>query len=835
MLKRFLLFIVLFAMPNIQPEEHGNAPLPDKKKRTDADVPPLTQRKKRTDLNIQYANALKNFHEERADEALALLQELHRRYPDDERYLYDYLAIASWSGHRDLAVELSREINLKKAPAYVLEAIASSQRQLGQHELALATYDTGIKRYPARLDPRLGRIEVLIDMQRLKEAESELTPLLKTYPDRQNVRMASVRLHDGQNQTLQTLAEAERILQTNPDSTFALRMRFFALRKLGAVHLAARLTPESILSPAERAVSKRDQLAYDIRWARNDAANPELPNRWQTTDSAIAQMRQVCQPDSINGNEPLDIQGWCNDLVVALSDRGNTKEAIALYEKMQEKKWSIPAYVRMYAAASYLNDQQPEQARNLFATTLPQDPGNQNGRIGNIYSLLESGDIDAAYLEADRLAAETNEWLNPDYPGLRQPNPAYIRAQVTSAMVRSYTDRLQEGQDRLELLARRAPHNADIRRSLSATYGLRGWHHKAEDDLAWLSEADPADTDTRLRLFENRKNLGDFRGAEQALKSASQNMPEEPSVKKSERNWATHNLHELVVDFKYGRGSEGNSGTAPGGNHESAIDTRLYSAPYNYDWRYFAHSQIASTTFPGLTVTRRAIGAGAEYRIRDFSMSGELINIGRNGTGINLDGDYRIDDQWSVNGKLESKSLSTPIRAYPDNITANNLQLGTTYRWHESRSLSVYSSRMKFSDGNRRTALDASWVERIISGPVYKLDTNLEYYASRNSASSASVNYYNPARDHYLGLAFRNEWLQFRKAEKSLRHSLVIGLGNYSQQYFASGKVISLQYEQTYRPDDRLEFRYGAGHTKHPYDGAPYSENFLNLTMNWMF
>ncbi|MBU0620227.1 MAG: poly-beta-1,6 N-acetyl-D-glucosamine export porin PgaA [Gammaproteobacteria bacterium] len=835
MLKRTLLFAILFAMPSLQLVDNGNASPPPRKKRIDPELPPVTQRKKRAEPDIQYANALKEYHDQKPDRAISLLRDLHQRDPEDERYLYDYLAIASWSGQHDLAAGLSSEVDRKKAPAYVLEAIASSHRQLGQYDTALATYAAEIRRFPDRIDPRLGRVEVLIDMQRLKEAESELSPLLKSHPNQQNVRMTSVRLHDGQNQPLQMLADAQQILRSNPESAFALRMRFFALSKLGAVHLATQLTPADIITPAERAAAKRDQLAFELRWARSDASRPESPNRWQTTDAAIAQMRQVCPADKLDESDFQDIQGWCKDLVVALSDRGEAKQAVALYENMLDQQWPIPAYVRMYAAASYLDDRQPEKARALYAATLPQDPGNLNGRIGNIYALLESGDTDAACLEADRLAAETKEWINPEYPALRQPNPAYIRAQVASAMVRSYSDRLQEGQNRLELLARRAPRNADIRRSLSATYGYRGWHHRAEDDLVWLSKADAADVDTRLRLFENRKNLGDFRGAEQALASAARILPGDPSVKKSEREWATHNLHQLVVDLRYGRGSAGNAGTSPGGNRESAIDARLYSAPHDYDWRYFAHSQIASTAYPGVTVTRPAVGGGAEYRVRDLTMSGELINIGRNGAGVNFDGDYRIDDQWSISGKLESKSLSAPIRAYPDGVTANNIQLSAKYRWHESRSLGVVSNRMKFSDGNRRSALDVSWVERIISGPAYKLDTNLEYYTSRNFAGSASVNYFNPASDRYLGLALRNEWLQYRKAGRSLRHSLVIGLGNYSQQDYASGKVISLQYEQTFRLDDRLEFRYGIGHTTHPYDGASFSENHLGMTMDWMF
>ncbi len=789
----------------------------------------------RAELKVRYEKALKLYRQNEADAALSILADLHRRAPQELYYLYDYLAIASWSGKHELAIALSKELNPKIAPAYVYETLAQTYRQQKNHDMALATYALVIKRYPKRVESLAGRINILIDAQRLAEAETELRPLLAKYPGRPELREASVRLSDAQTEPLKMLEEAERILKANPDNTFALRMRFFALKKAGAAHLALQLTPASILNPAELSVARRDQLAINLRWARVSADDLTLPNRWQKMDAVIVELQSQCKISELDGSALLSVQGLCGDLVVALSDRQRMAEAIALYEKMLDKKWTIPAYVRLYAAASYLHERQPEKARDIYADNLAQNPKSQDGRVGYIYSLLECEQYDDAYREAGRLTAETPEWINPRSPEIRQPNSAYIRAQLTNALILGYTDRFAESQEQLEFLAQRAPHNTEIRQALAMTYGMRGWHHRAESDLEWLAAVEPSSVSTKLRLFENRKALGDLRGAELALNDAAQLMPEEQAVQKAQREWATHKLHELSVDARYGKSVGGVAGAMPNGNRESVIDARLYSAPYQYDWRFFAHSQRAQTSFPEMSVSKTTAGGGAEYRVRDLTLTGELLNVGHLGAGLAVAGDYRLDDHWSINGMAESNSLSAPIRAYADHVKANNMQLGASYRWHESRSVALVGDQMGFSDGNQRRALDVSWSERWLTGATYKLDSTVEYYTSRNSSRSTTINYFNPVSDTYLGLSFRTEWVQFHRYERSLKHVVRLGVGNYAQQNYAAGEVLTLQYEQVLQTNDRMQWRYGFGHTEHPYDGLRVTSNFVNLSSDWMF
>lgn len=782
-------------------------------------------------LEQKYQKALKLSKQNKVDAALAILDELHRTDPNDVRYLYDYVAIASWNGRHELAVA-ARGLNPDIAPAYVLEALAASQRQIKNYEASLITYDLIVKRFPERVEAQVARVNTLIDAKRFKEAEVQLSALQEKYPGNMDVKECALRLSDSVKQPINTLQEAEKILKTDPGNSFALRMRFYALRKLGAAHLAVQLTPKSILSESEQVEAERDRLAYELRWARISADSTEQTSRWKKMDAVITRLGEMCKLAITKEGKSEAARGGCGDLIVALSNRRRMPEAIALYEFMIEKQWDIQPYVQIAAATAYLDEQQPEKARALYESALLKDPENFEGRIGNIYALLESEQYNEADKQIDQLAADTNEWIYPQFPAIREPNPAYLQAQLTSALIRSYTNRLSEAENRLQLLALRAPNNTEIRQGLASTYNSRGWPRRAESDLQWLNAAQPVNVWTKLGLFENRMAVGDFRNAEPQLNDAAHLAPEENSVRKALRKWETHNLPELTVESEIGKSNDSNS---PNGSHDVQIDAHLYSRPLNYGWRAFVHTQLAQSTFSDLTANRNTVGGGVEYRTRDLNAKSEILNIANSGIGYALGGDYHIDDHWIINGLAENKSLSAPVRAYADGVTARNFQVGGEYRWHESRNVSLNINQMNFSDGNQRNAVDVFWTEGLLASATYILDSTVEYYASRNSSQSTQINYFNPISDRQVGITLRNEWMQFRRYEKSLKHVLSIGAGNYAQKNFATGSVVIIQYELQYSPSDRLQLHFGIGRTLHPYDGARDSSDAFTFGADWRF
>jgi biofilm PGA synthesis protein PgaA len=138
-----------------------------------------------------------------------------------------------------------------------------------------------------------------------------------------------------------------------------------------------------------------------------------------------------------------------------------------------------------------------------------------------------------------------------------------------------------------------------------------------------------------------------------------------------------------------------------------------------------------------------------------------------------------------------------------------------------------------FSDGNRRQILTGSASQRLVAGPVYKLDGVLDLYTSRNSLAGAP--YFNPESDFGADLTLIGEQRLWRRYERGLVHRLYLTLGQYDQNDFGGGPTRGLRYEHEWNFDDRLSLLYGAQRTLHPYDGQGEYANYYNVAMNWKF
>jgi len=290
-----------------------------------------------------------------------------------------------------------------------------------------------------------------------------------------------------------------------------------------------------------------------------------------------------------------------------------------------------------------------------------------------------------------------------------------------------------------------------------------------------------------------------------------------------------HDMRELIVDATVGRSNGG-----PTGTQDYAVDTRLYSSPFEYSYRAFAHAYSAEAKFSNGSGRRNRAGGGLEYRSPLITASAELsqgVNEGATGAAAALA--FTPDDFWTLRGTLDSSANETPLQAQLAGINARRGSGEIVWRAHESRSAALSYAQMNFSDGNRRESTQARWTERVIAGPVYSLEITAGLYASRNSLTTAP--YFNPASDFSPTLEFANEWLQWRRYTRAFRHRVVLTAGSYWQQSFGSAPTYAARYEQEWDADDRLTLRYGVGRSLHPYDGVQTARNFGNLSLNWRF
>jgi biofilm PGA synthesis protein PgaA len=468
----------------------------------------------------------------------------------------------------------------------------------------------------------------------------------------------------------------------------------------------------------------------------------------------------------------------------------------------------------------------------LYLAVIAADPENNEARYGLFYAYVESEDLPKAYEWVDKLAAESPTTIGRYSPEMTRENPD--RASILSAqgMARAYGDELQDAETRVGKLVSEAPANNDLRTDLASVYKQRGWPRRADEEMRYALAADPDLPTARMERFEALLEMQDYPAAERALADVAPAFPEDKRVLEAQEQWRVHNLWELDVTSGYGKSSGGNS---PFGSSDWNLDAYLYSPPIDYNYRAYAHTYLSEANFnQGIGSWMRA-GAGVEYRARDVRLRAELsdgIN-GSGGVGVALDGTWLVSDQWTVGGGYESLTNFVPLQARLENITSSRFFTDASYRVSESRAFGIGAQYLPFSDGNDRTILNGSWLERLITGPRYRLDATLSLYGSHNTLPNAP--YFNPSNDFEPAVTLTNDWLTWRRYTRSFRQRLSFTLGDYWQQDFGNGLVWGVRYEHVWDWDRTLFLNYGIGHTQHPYDGASSWRDYGFLTFNWRF
>ena len=782
--------------------------------------------------NARYQQAVEQARAGETAIALDTLRTLVEQYPQRREFINDYAVILGWAGEHAAALALLDRIDRTTAPAYVIEGLAGSARALHRFELAESLYREAIARDAARVEPQIGLALTLAEAGRLDDAGPMIERLRLAHPLRIDVLEAYAAIAVLRRDDFAALAAYQAILQQQPTHRNALRGKLQTLSRLGTPQLALEIADQNpgVLTAGERAAIAADRTAHQIRWGAIAADTGRGPARFAGIDLALADSDAAGARALDRDNElsPTERQ-LALDRIGALRERYRMREAVALYEAMAARPLPLPAYAQSAAASAYLYLEQPEKARDLYRAALISDPANLETRIGLFYALAESEDHAAALREIDAAVAATPQWMDAWSPATVHENPAYARVLSARAMAPLFANRVGEAEQRLHVLSDRVPYNMEVRTDYASTMRARGWPRKAERELTWILAADPDNSGALGEHAGALREMRDYRKAEAALALAQAVATEDGRVVRATRLAQVHEMRELIVDATVGRSSGG-----PGGTQDYAVDTRLYSSPFDYNYRVFAHAFNAEAKFDNGTGRRNRIGGGLEYRSTLFTASGELsqgINEGNTGVAGALA--YTPDDYWTFRGTLDSSSNAVPLQASLAGINARRGSAEAVWQAHESRSAAVGYARMNFSDGNHRDSVQARWTERVIVGPVYKLEITGGLYASHNSL--ANTPYFNPSNDFSPTLEFANEWLQWRRYTRAFRHRVVATVGSYSQQGFASGPVYGARYEQEWDADDRLTVRYGIGRTLHPYDGVQTARNFLNFALNWRF
>lgn len=764
---------------------------------------------------------------------LQRLKEQAERNSGSKPFLYDYMQ-ALEEAHRDaeLLVLLPR-VDVSSAPPAVLLRLGRAASNEKRFSVAADMFRAALRRAPDRNDAIAGLSYALIDdgkpgeavdlLESHREAMWRQVPLLEAYAEALRT----------QREHTHALAVYERIIALEPGNRAAHRNRVFTVARLGAPHRALELAQASpgLLTDEEMLNLRSERAAITTRWGA--AADQDSPGRFVATDAALAQNEQLLKEVAASGSAADATQRRLQfDRLVLLRNRVRMQEAVDLHESLVRDNIEVAPYALAAAADAYLYLHQPGKARDLFLQAQSKGESEFAAQVGLFYAYSDAEQHKAALEQIDKVVAATPKQIRAYSPITVADNPDYASAVATAGAARGYQDRFDDAQQRLESFRDLAPWNMEAREKLAAVYNLRGWPRRAEQEHLWILAAEPRNRTARIDQADSRLELRDWGPAQREAAALEKEYPEDRQVQRVARLWGIHQMRELQVEAGTGDSS---GGSGPLGSREHQIETHLYSAPIDRDWRAFLHQFEAQATFPDSTGFRRRIGVGAEYRIRDWRASAEVNESydDESDVGLSVAGDWWANDQWNIEATADTSSNDIPLQARSTGVRGWSIRAGGTYRLSESRSFRASVQNIGFSDGNRREILNGAATQRLITGPVYKLDAVIGLYTSRNSLAGAG--YFNPERDFGADVTMIGEQRLWRRYERSFAHRLYLSIGQYDQKNFGSSPTRAIRYEHEWHFDGRVSLLYGAQRTLHPYDGQGEYANYYNVAVNWKF
>ena len=788
----------------------------------------------------EYDKVVQSARNGQAASAVEKLTSWHEAYRGDQQILYDLVVVLGWAGDFNKAFSYYEQLVKPDTPAYVLKSLANAANKTGHWEQAEKAYRLVLQKTPGDMEARTGLVDAMFGQHHADAALQYVQAFLPRFTSAyqsNDVPMIMLlgSVHARRDEQLLAANTYQNAVRLDPQSRTALRNYVFSLDAAGMPYLAQRT--------ADR---KREWFTNDeLRQIAHDGAGSTVnygqaqlnvdyrQRRFATTDAALAENREVTDQF---GEKPVTQF----DRMIALRDRQQMTEVIAIYQSLKASGIALPAYAKAAAADAYLYLEQPEVARDLYLSALEEARAGDVAtvdawQIGLTYAYSESEQHDQAQATADHLFQTTPPLANAGIPGVEAPNDDYPTAAVLTVLVRMYADRLQEAENRLALLRQSAPFNQQVRSASADLRMARGHPRAALGEYERLRIDAPKAVEPQTGRGNALLALNQFSDARQMLPALMHDYPENKGVQNFARQLDIYDRPYLQVTSTFGKGG-GIAGA------ESVVDARLYSAPltnsFGDAYRVFSHvshsdGHTNEDTENDTRVGRSRIGIGMDYRVRDLTLAAEINraieNANRTGAVVAMTKDF--SDTWQMQLEVDSNVNDLAAAAFDNDVTARRVTAGLTWRQNESRRIDGELSSTHFSDDNRRDAAALAWTERWISGPVFKLDSILGLAVSRNSASNAV--YFNPSSDREATATLVGEWTTWRRYRRSMTQQLQVFGGRYWQNDFESGTTSGAQYGHAWSIDDAFTVSYGIGISKHPYDGVQETRHYGYLNLNW--
>jgi len=645
------------------------------------------------------------------------------------------------------------------------------------------------------------------------------------------------RAQQAAGQRMHALALCEDALARRPGYPDALRLQIQLLSEMGAAAqaqaqaLAKQLHPA--MSDADQAKLQADLGAHQTRWSRAVPADPRHP--YAEADHAVATLDQVVSAHAGEASLRARI-----DRLIAYDQAERAAEAVQDYNAMRRSErplheQPLPPYAEASVADALLKQHQPERAIPLYEDSIRRTEGpypeeEDDPRIGLMYAYMESGRYHDAQLLIDRAATAEPVWLARHGTMQLQPSSHKTEADLHAALWRRYMWLLRDADQRISALAAQAPLDSMLRREQGNTQRARGWPRQSEDTLVTTLGIDPNDTQARLGIIDDWRELNDFPRVETALREVETVEPRDPLTHQTRHDW--DHQRDWQFDITYDRGW-GNTPTYGDDDHET--EATLQSPLLADHWRIYGITRLAGADLQDSTAERQRAGMGVRFYERGLEAYVQVlpgISSQTRRTALEAGLKWAATDHWLFSTDWSTVGdTDTPLEASAAGITAHALDASAEWRASELTSVKLTAARDLFSDGDHRDGWEAALVQRLYTAPYLTLDGGATVGSTHNTLTN--VPYYSPQWARWAMFTSRLESMLYQRYENEWRQRIDVSFGTYQEYRYGSGWIAEVRYGQTFQPHNGLSFGWGLGWSNQPYDGKRESRVMLDLTMHW--
>jgi biofilm PGA synthesis protein PgaA len=761
------------------------------------------------------------------DVAIRMLRDLLAQGSTDPLVSYDLVDLLQQSGDSKSAIAVFEAAGAASAPEYALLAATRAYRDQRQYDAAEKLAQSGAARFPGNPSWPILLSLILSDAGRADQAlETLASPAAARAPDVERKRAEAYALRKA-GRPLDALRVYMDALRLDPADRGLRAEAASLMREIGAPNGAAALVDLS--PPAETGAARlalsADQAGSQVRWG-GDIRPRDPARRFDDTNAALARIDQLIAEAKATQDVSPDVLSHLRfDRLVALRDRVRMTEVISDSDVLINEGIMLPPYAARARADAFLYLQRPEEAAAAYQHVIAGNPDDRDARYGLFYAQVESEDFNAAYKTIDDLVTRqpaNDVYVDDPSP---KPNSDYWDAVIGAALARFYGDQLSDAEDRIAPIAAAAPANPSVRIANAEVMNARGHPRAAEEEAMIAASLDPLDLGTQKFLVSLDIQKFRFAAARDRLRKLQALYPEDIGVQHLARELAAETgwLFELE-----GSPSWSNGGGSNASGQELTINGRLWSPPIDDRWRLFLLDDYAYGHPEEGFVERNRTGAGVEFRTEDLRLTaygtystGELDDPGG---GVSLD--WSIDDYFSIGLAGEIYTIDTPLRALIADTKADQVSATATYRWHESREITLSGAYLDFDDGNEQAQAGLDFQQRLVDIPHFDLTGRIDVFASSNSRQD--VNYYAPERDLTATAGLLAEHVLWRDYDNSLVQAFTLDAGAYAEEGFGTDWVGSIGYEHRWAFQPRTEFRYGVTLARNVFDGD--DENSVALT-----